>query len=104
MEHCTNCREIESEIVRLAGEVGRLTALNNSLTARIAASSDVLSHAAERSGPASLAVRFLNALEKIAVGEDGRGASTVDEARRIAAESAWIYLPYRIETKKENES
>lgn len=103
---CADCQEIESEIVRLAGEVGRLSALNSSLAARIAAASDVLSRVAERGGSTRLAVRFLAALEKIATGEDGHGVTTIGEARKIAAEAAWIYLPWVNESKskKGNES
>lgn len=103
---CTDCQEIESEIVRLAGEVGRLSALNNSLASRIAVSSDVLSRVAERGGSTRLAVRFLAALEKIATGEDGQGVATVGEARKIAAEAAGIYLPWvnGPKSKKGNEA
>ena len=81
------------EVARLAGEVARLQALNETLAARIAAASEVLGRLAERGGAERLAVRYRLALEQIALGADGDGVATLGIARNIAAHAADIWLP-----------
>lgn len=78
---CSQCVDHDAELIRLRG-------LNASLTARIAAASDVLGKIAEKGGVAELAVRFMAALERIAT-----DVATLDEAKEIAAVAAGLKLP-----------